>query len=99
MNEELSKLIALLEELEFHGPNTRRYNENIKLIRKSVIGTHLEVICCNLFHYTDDSEIREKDAVYREMQNKELSKLIALLKKGNLEAALGINFFHDTSGL
>ena len=50
MNEELSKLIALLEEPEFHGLNTRRYNENIQLILKSVIGTQLEVICCNLFH-------------------------------------------------
>ena len=44
MNEELSKLIALLEEPEFHGFNTRRYNENIQLILKSVIGTQLEVI-------------------------------------------------------
>ena len=99
MNEELSKLIALLEEPEFHGFNTRRYNENIQLILKSVIGTQLEVICCNLFHYTDDGDIREQDAVYSEMQNKELSKLITLLKKENLETAQGINFFHETSGL
>ena len=99
MNEELKILIALLEEPEFPGLNTRHYNVHIQSILKSVSGTQLEVICCNLFHYTDDGNIREKDAIYREMQYKELSKLITLLKKEKLEAAQGINFFHETSGL
>ena len=99
MNEELKKLINILEEPDFLGYNTHGYNEDIESILKSSLGAPLETICCNLFHYTNDGDIREKDTEYREMQNNELRKLIVLLKNKNLEAAQDISFLHDSNGL
>ena len=99
MNEQLSKLITILEEPSFSGFNTHNYNSNIELINKSSLGTPLETICCNLFHYTNDGDIRKKDNKYKIMQENELSKLILLLKNGKLKEATEINFLSNKNGL
>ena len=74
----------MLEEPEFTGFNTHSYNNGIELINKSSLGTPLETICCNLFHYTNDGDIRKKDKDYKTMQENELSKLISFLKLEDL---------------
>jgi hypothetical protein len=52
-----------------------------------------------LQHFAADVEIREKDASYRQMQEGEMRKLIALLKSGATRAALEkVHFLGASSG-
>jgi len=102
MDRESKKLLSLIERPNFLGLNDEYFeyfNDEINLILKSVIGKPLEAVCFNLFHYTDDWDIRERDLAYREMQNKELLKLITCLKTGNYEAAQKISFLQDSGEL
>lgn len=60
--------------------------------------TELSAIVINLNHYFDDSDIRLKDTQYKEMQNAELGKLIAILLSDDpLDRATDINFLHESS--
>jgi len=42
---------------------------------------------CNVEHFISDSDIREKDSRYRTMQEKEMRKLIQMLRTGNIDDA------------
>ena len=99
MKEQLAKLITILEEPNFIGFSTHSYNEGIELVNKVSLETPLETICCNLFHYTNDGDIRKKDKEYKNMQESELKKLISFLKNGNLEKAKEINFLSGKNRL
>ena len=99
MKEQLINLIAILEEPGFSGFSTHNYNKSIESINKKSLGTPLEAVCCNLFHYTSDGDIRKKDEEYKNMQERELKKLISFLKNGNIEAAKEINFLSGKNGL
>jgi len=99
MKEQLINLIAILEEPGFTGFSTHSYNKGIESINKTSLGTSLETICCNLFHYTNDGDIRKKDQEHKNMQERELRKLISFLKNGNIEAAQEINFLGNSNGL
>jgi hypothetical protein len=48
----------------------------------------LSAIWGNLQHYLGDADIRESDSGYREMQERELSKLVGLLREGASPAEL-----------
>ena len=96
MKNELDKLIALIESPNFSGSESFAHDKDIESILSEVIGTSLETICCNLFHYTNDADIREKDNYYKEMQNRELVKLIDFLKSGDLDSAKQISFLQST---
>jgi len=99
MKEQLINLISILEDPGFTGFNTHNYNQGIESINKKSLGTSLETICCNLFHYTNDGEIRKKDLEHKNMQESELKKLISFLKSGNIESAQKINFLGNSNGL
>ena len=59
----------------------------------------LGTVMCNLYHYLDDADIRSRDPRYREMQESELRKLLALLRGDATERELdAINFlWHSKS--
>ncbi len=99
MKEQITKLITILEEPSFIGSGAENYTKSIEKINKASLGTPLESVCCNLFHYTSDSDIRKKDKEYENMQESELKKLISYLKNGNIEAAQEINFLGNSNGL
>lgn len=62
-------------------------------IQKFESDKNLIYLLSNIQHYFDDSDIREKDAWYREMQNSEMKKLIELLKKNRpMNELLAISF-------
>ena len=42
----------------------------------------IDVIWANLAHYLADSDIRERDPEYRQMQDSEMDKLVRLLRAG-----------------
>jgi len=46
-------------------------------------------------HYLSDSDIRDKDAAYAEMQNKELERFISALEEQNYALAQSITFLGD----
>lgn len=50
----------------------------------------------NLFHYWHDEDIRERDEVYRDMQDTELSRLIKHLESGDFKNAGKVSFLHDS---
>ena len=43
-------------------------------------------------HYLSDSDIRDKDAVYAEMQNRELERFISALEENDYDLAQSITF-------
>lgn len=58
----------------------------------------LETIWGNLEHYLADADIRARDAVYREMQDAELRKLIRALREGGQENSVRRITFLGNSG-
>jgi hypothetical protein len=56
-----------------------------------------ELIVGNIDHFLDDADIRAKDPKYKEMQESELRKLIALLETNATEAEIReISFLAST---
>ncbi len=99
MDEKITELLKVLEDPAFRKSELDEYTRKIESILGSVLGTDLEDICCNLFHYISDGDIRIKDNDYREMQVTELDKLIDLLKVGKLNQAKQISFLHESPDL
>jgi hypothetical protein len=58
----------------------------------------LDAIWGSLEHYLADGDIRAKDGAYREMQDRELTKLIRLLRDGSSAKALRSITFLGSSG-
>jgi hypothetical protein len=52
----------------------------------------LEKVLCLVEHYLADGDIRSRDDSYREMQDSEMRKLIALLRSGRLREAESVHF-------
>lgn len=60
--------------------------------------TLLDAIWGNLDHYWADSDIREREPVYRAMQNAEMEKLVRLLRAGAPDSELTkVNFLRYSS--
>ena len=97
MKKELEKLVQVLESKGFRTALSDEYKKEIKEILKGVIGTDMENVCCNLFHYMADTDIRNRDTEYRKFQDKELEELIKALKAGDWTRAKAINFLYETS--
>jgi hypothetical protein len=53
---------------------------------------NIEVIFAYVEHFLSDTDIREKDAKYCQMQETEMQKLIQALRSGDLNSAKKINF-------
>ena len=53
-------------------------------------------VMCYLEHYFSDSDIREQDSRYKEVQNKEMSKLIRLIRSGNYKKASMVSFLNES---
>ena len=58
--------------------------------------TELDELYGNLFHYIDDTGIRDKDPAYRKLQESEMMKLIGRLKNGNFAMANAVTFIERT---
>ena len=62
------------------------------------IRPYFEVL--NMFHdfdhYLSDTDIRDKDTEYAEMQNKELRKFIEAIEKKDYQTAQNITFLSDS---
>ena len=52
----------------------------------------LQTVLCLVEHYLADADIRSRDAGYRDMQDTEMRKLIAMLRSGRLDDAAKIHF-------
>lgn len=93
MNEMVSKLLGILDGLEnAHSKDCISRSKEVEKFLKLVTDTDLETICCNLFHYLSDEDIRSKDEQYKEHQNRELEKLKQLLNNNELSSAKNITF-------
>jgi hypothetical protein len=55
-------------------------------------GAVIETIMANVEHFLADSDIRARDPAYREVQESEMRKLIALLRGERLDEAQRITF-------
>lgn len=53
---------------------------------------NIEAIMAYVEHFLSDSDIREKDANYRQMQETAMQKLIQALRNGDLNSAKNITF-------
>ena len=53
-------------------------------------------VLCYLEHYFSDSDIRERDSRYKEMQNREMLKLINLIRSGDCKKASMISFLGES---
>ncbi len=56
----------------------------------------LKELSGNLHHYIADAEIRARDPGYRELQDSEMSKLIARLRAGEIAKANQVTFLGRT---
>lgn len=93
MKEAISQLLEILDGLESsNSDECLAKTRQVETILESVIGTEFEDICCNLFHYFNDVDIRSKDSDYKEFQNRELEKLKILLENNDLSNAKSISF-------
>jgi hypothetical protein len=54
--------------------------EDFRSRHRSELVRSLDAVWSNLQHYLDDADIRAKDADYRAMQDREMLKLIQLLR-------------------
>jgi len=100
MKEEISQLLEVLDGLErSNNDECLAKSRQVETILESVIGTELEDVCCNLFHYLNDEDIRSKDCDYKAFQNSELEKLKLLLENNDLPNAKSISFLQATSDL
>jgi len=61
--------------------------ESFKSVYASSRLSNIFDIMCNVEHFISDSDIREKDSRYRTMQEKEMRKLIQMLRTGNIDDA------------
>jgi hypothetical protein len=57
---------------------------------------HLEAVLCRVEHYFADADIRGRDSEYRDMQDADMRKLIAMLRSGRLDDAARIDFFGNS---
>ncbi len=97
MNSITSKLLSILENRAF-GSDEVDDAQAVKAVLDEVMGTDLELICCNLFNFTSDADIRMKDRQYRRFQENELDTLIKLLKADDLQDAKAISFLSGAFG-
>ena len=94
MSSTLSKLLSTIENRDF-GADEVADTQSIYTILKEAYGTGLEPVCCNLFDFTSDAEMRMSDRRHRQFQESELNKLIKLLKANNLSGAKEISFMDE----
>ncbi len=94
MNSTLSKLIATIENRDF-GSDEVADTQSVYAILKEAYGTDLEPVCCNLFDFTSNAEIRMSDRSKRQFQEGELNRLIKLLKANDLSGAKEISFMDE----
>ena len=95
MSSTLSRLLSAIENRDF-GADEVADTQAIYAILKEAYGTGLETICCNLFDFTADAEMRMSDRRYRQFQEGELNKLIKLLKANDLSGAKEISFLDES---
>lgn len=91
MSSIVSKLLSTIENRDF-GADEVVDAQSIYPILKEAVGSDLEKVCYNLFHFTSDSDLRVNDRYYRKFQEAELDKLIRLLKAGDMESAKKVSF-------
>ena len=89
-----ARLLSILENRAF-GSDDVSDAQAVKEILDEVMGTDLEVVCCNLFNFISDGDIRMKDRQYRRFQENELDKIIQLLKAEDYQHAKAISFLSD----
>jgi hypothetical protein len=54
---------------------------------------HAMAVLSNVHHYLADTDIRQKDPDYRDMQDRDMAKLIAALRRGaSIDELLEYNF-------
>lgn len=91
----IQDLLSIIEDLANGEIGSSEAEERIKAFSTSnFIG-----VISNLRHYLDDEDIRSRDRAYKEMQEKELHKLIQYLKSGDYEKADTISFLCESSVL
>jgi len=95
MSTTLSKLLSTIENRDF-GADEMTDTQSIYTILKETYGSDLEPICCNLFDFTSDAEVRISDRRHRQFQEGELNKLIKLLKANDLSGAKEISFIDES---
>ena len=89
------ELVAILEELAGGQIGVSETAERIKALSP----TNFNRIFANLHHYLSDEDIRQKDQRYKDMQVKELNKLIQYLKAGDYSKAETVSFLCESTGL
>jgi hypothetical protein len=95
MSEIISRLLSVIQNRDF-GADDVADTQSIYAILKEAHGTDLEPICCNLFDFTSNAEMRVGDRRHRQFQESELNKLIKLLKSGDLAQAKEISFLGES---
>ena len=94
MSSTLSRLLSTIANRDF-GADEVADTQAIYAILKESYGTDLEPICCSLFDFTSDAEMRMNDRRHRQFQEGELNKLIKLLKVNDLSGAKEISFVDE----
>lgn len=91
MSSVISRLISMIENRDF-GADEVIDAQALYPVLKEAIGTDLEKVCYNLFHFTSDTDLRVNDRDHRKFQESELDRLIKLLKAGDMDKAKKITF-------
>lgn len=86
-----AKLLSMIENRDF-GADEVVDAQSLYPILKEAVGTDLEKVCYNLFHFTSDTDLRINDRYYRKFQEGELDRLIKLLKADDMAKATRITF-------
>lgn len=88
MNNELEALVRDLELLQSGEMSCESFRQKYLTSKSNINFKDIPDIIGSLSHYVDDEDLRLEDEWIRNMQSRELSKMISLLKKGSSEDEL-----------
>jgi len=60
------------------------------------VSDEFDHVMCRLAHFLDDGDIRDRDERYKKMQNKEMRKLIRLIRSGDYTEASLVHFLGES---